>query len=299
MARMTVRPNVRWAPTAKKTSGRFRGDGPPKALLHATITPSTSLPGYQNQSTAPHETLLWDRLKKKLTPITHYYFNQYAKALQNQAGGVETNNDEVLQWELAGYLGRGTPPGQFDILEAPNVYWEAVADCIGPVVISWNIDNRFSRSFGDGISESNKARRMSGSEWDKFSGFCTHADVPENHHWDSPLGARVRLILQDKIWPNVTKPPVIKPPPIIIQPKKEVNMFIVQVRDSKTKVLLSPQYVSNGTHLNWIESAAAKATLELAWKAAGIDTTVREVPNLLGLGEPVGRMPETPADPTA
>ena len=170
MTRMRVRPGAKWAPGAKKTSGKFRGDGPPKALFHATITPSTSLPGYYNQSMAPHETILWNPSTKRMTPVTHYYFDQYAKALQNKAGGVETNNDEVLQWELAGYLGRGTPKGQFDILEAPNVYWEQLADIIGPVVISWKIANKFSRSFGSGITEKNQARRMSFSEWDNFSG---------------------------------------------------------------------------------------------------------------------------------
>ncbi len=295
MARMLVRPDVEWAPTAKKTSGRFRGDGPPKALLHATITPSTSLPDYQNQSTAPHETLLWNRTTKRLTPVTHYYFNQYAKALQNQAGGVETNNDEVLQWELAGYLGKGTPKGQFDILEAPNVYWEQVADLLGPVVLSWGIKNKFSRSFEAGISESNKAKRMSGSEWDSFSGFCTHADVPENHHWDSPLGARVRLILQDKIWPTVIKPPVVTPPAITIPTGKSIDMYMFQCQPKGEPKPLPPVYVTNGTHYYWLETAEDRARITKEWTAIGIPTKVVITDSMRGHGVLVG--PDYPPQP--
>ena len=113
-----------WVPNAKQTSGPYVG-GPAKGLLHATITPSMSLPGYANQSMAPHETLRWDPSRKLLIPGQHYRYDQFAKALANKPGGVETNRDTVLQAELAGYLGANgatVPKGEFDILTAPDTY---------------------------------------------------------------------------------------------------------------------------------------------------------------------------------
>lgn len=246
-----VRPGVVWVPFARKTSAPYRGDGPPKALLHATITPSTTLPGYNNQKTAPHETMLWDPVRKVMKPRTHLYFDQYAKALQNEPGGVETNNDMVLQWELAGYLGSSTPRGEFDILEAPDIYWEQLADLIGDIVISWKVQNKFSRSYGAGISESNKAKRMSFSEWEKWNGFCTHADVPENHHWDSPLGARVRSILSNKIWP----PPITPPPLPDINEASMLLFYQVSndpVDDPLNKQIFKPVIMSDGYTMRWL-----------------------------------------------
>ena len=191
--------NAPWAPNARKTSGSYTG-GPPKAVLHATITPSMTLPGYQNQANAPHQTILWDPTTKRIKPWQHYYYNQFAKALRNESGGVETNRDSALQWELAGYLTYGisaAPAGEFDILTAPNTYWEQVADQIGPVIVSW------------GIPKSNLigAPRLSLNTWDNYSGLLTHAQVPENDHWDLPIPPYAISILVNKIWTPVGHPP--------------------------------------------------------------------------------------------
>ena len=191
-----------WVPGARVTSGPYTG-GPAKALLHATITPSMSLPGYSAQATAPHETLRWDMAKKRLIPGQHYKFDQFAKALRNLPGGVQTNMDSVLQFELAGYLGANgakVPAGEFDILTAPDTYWEQVADHIGPVIQSWGIKP---------VIYPTGNARMTFSQWDNFSGLCTHADAPENDHWDLPIPAGAVAILAKKIWlaPAVVKPP--------------------------------------------------------------------------------------------
>lgn len=192
-----------WVPGARCSSGDYTG-GPAKALLHATIAPSMALPGYANQGMAPHETLRWDAVKKKLIANQHYWFNNFAKALANAPGGVETNRDSVLQWELAGYLGANgatVPRGEFDILTAPDTYWEQVADHIGPTIVSWDIQQTIYPT---------AAGRMSYSQWDNFSGLCTHADVPENNHWDLPIPDGAVQILAKKIW--TTGAVVIRPP---------------------------------------------------------------------------------------
>lgn len=195
-----------WAPGAKKASGPYTG-GPPKGLLHATIAPSTALPDYAGQSMAPHETLLWDPVSQKLSAYQHYYFNNFAKALVNAPGGVETNRDTTLQWELAGYLGANgatVPSGEFDILTAPNTYWEQAADHIGPVLQSWAV-----------LSNIYVGPRMGYSQWDNYSGLCTHAHVPENTHWDLPIPANAMSILSNKLWTNPAPPVVVvRPAPV-------------------------------------------------------------------------------------
>ena len=191
-----------WVGGAKKTSGGYTG-GPPKGLLHATIAPADAMPGYSGQGTAPHETLLWNVASQTLVPRQHYYFDNFAKALANKPGGVETNRDSTLQWELAGYLGANgakVPKGEFDILTAPNTYWEQVADHIGPVIQSWDIKN---------VIYPPSSGRMSYSQWDNFSGLCTHADVPENDHWDLPIPSDALEILSGKLW--TTKAVIQKP----------------------------------------------------------------------------------------
>ena len=83
----------------------------------------------------------------------------------------------------------------------------------------------------------------------------------------------------------------VKPAPAApVKPKtptvpKEVDMFLVKVEGK------DPQYVYNGVNLFWVKDAAAKANLVAAWKAAGINTTVRTVKSLAGLGVIVGDTP--------
>jgi peptidoglycan hydrolase-like protein with peptidoglycan-binding domain len=149
-----------------------------------------------------------------MKPYQHYYFDNFSKALANKPGGVETNTDSVIQTELAGYLGSSTPKGEFDILEAPDVYWEQVADILGPVVVSWDIPNVAPKDW-------TQSGRMSYSQWDGFSGLCAHVHVPENDHWDLPVPADALEILQKKLWTG--SPQIVVPPPIkVTVPKGDV-----------------------------------------------------------------------------
>ena len=191
-----VRSGVVWAPGASRKSGSYTG-GPAKGLLHATIAPADVVPGYRNQTVAPHETLIYRN--GRVTPVTHYYFDQYAKALRNAPGGVQTNRDTVLQWELAGYLGSGTPSGEFDILTAPDSYWEQVGALVGPVLRSWGVQAHMPTDW-------TPSGRMSMGTWDNFSGLCAHVHAPENTHWDLPVPVHARQILAQVIWGNVTPP---------------------------------------------------------------------------------------------
>lgn len=203
-----IRESAPWVPNARKTSGAYTG-GPAKGLLHATITPSTTMPGYSSQSMAPHQTLLYDPAAKRVSPFQHYYFDQFAKSLANLPGGVETNRDSTLQFELAGYLGSGTPSGQFDILEAPVTYWEQVADIIGPVLVSWGVKNIAPLDW-------TPKGKFSLSQWDGWNGLCAHVHAPENNHWDLPINQEVVKLLVTRIWGS--KPEIITKPPVVWVP---------------------------------------------------------------------------------
>lgn len=209
-----IRESAPWANGAKKTSGGYSG-GPTKALLHATIAPSTALPGYNNQTTAPHITILWDPRRKSITPYQHYFWDNFAKALANREGGVETNRDSVLQAELAGYIGSTTPQGEFDILEAPEIYWEQVANELGPVWLSWGVE-------GTAPANWTTKGKLTYSQWDNFHGLCAHVHVPENDHWDLPLRASTVSLILSKVWGEVE---IVDPPPVITVPPPTAPAF--------------------------------------------------------------------------
>lgn len=223
---MTLRQSAPWAPNARKTSGGFTG-GPNKILLHATITGARALPDYANQSVAPHVTLTWNGVA--LIPFQHYYWDNFSKALANKPGGVETNRDGVRQIELAGYL--DDRPGQFNILKAPDSYWERVGDFLKPLAADLRIPNTFPDDW-------TRSGRMTLNEWDDFSGVCAHVHAPENEHWDLPIPARARAILRGRMFGDSKPRPPVKNPPIIVPKSPQFPLYSTHYfgelsRDSK------------------------------------------------------------------
>lgn len=192
-----------------KSGGSYTG-GPAKALLHATITPSDVLPGYNSGYYAPHETWLWDVTKQVGRGVQHTEYTTAARALANLEGGVQTNRDSVAQIELAGYLDDGFSSdyvaGEFDILTAPTTYWEQLADWWGPVVRDTVKNAYYDKPWIE-------ANRMSLSVWDNFGGLCSHINAAENNHRDLPLSQVIVADLAKRIWTDAT--PVV-PTPIVV-----------------------------------------------------------------------------------
>lgn len=190
-------------------AGDYTG-GPPKALLHATIAGSNSLPTYSSGYSAPHETYLWDQSTKRLRGVQHTSYLIAARSLRNEPGGVETNRDHALQIELGGYIGSwgNIPAGGFDIEQAPDTYWEQLADLWGDVVVSHGVKNiTYEKPW-------TPANRMSLSVWDNWNGLCAHILCPENDHVDLNVSAHAQGILLQKIWGggSAVTPTPIKPP---------------------------------------------------------------------------------------
>lgn len=181
-----------------------------KNLLHATIAPANILPQYQGGLNAPNATILCDVKKKRLTPVQHIQLGLAARALANKPGGVQTNRDNVIQWELAGYLGSagGVPKGELDLETVGDWYWEQLAQIMGPVVNAYYIRNRAPQDWSP-------RGRMSFSQWDSWDGWCGHVHAPENDHID--LKPNIGVLLS-KIYeaPPKTEAPVVKSPTITI-----------------------------------------------------------------------------------
>lgn len=210
---MSIRQSAPWAPNAKKTSGGFTG-GPNKLLLHATITPAMALPAYSNQGTAPHVTLRWDG--SRIIPNQHYFWDNFAKALANKPGGVETNRDSVRQVELAGYLNDRS--GEFNILKAPDSYWVQVGQFLKPIAADLRLPNTAPADW-------TSSGRMSLNEWDNFSGLCAHVHVPENDHWDLPIPVRALSILRGTIFGTAKPQAPVKNPPVITPKSPQFPLY--------------------------------------------------------------------------
>ncbi|HEY6021561.1 MAG TPA: peptidoglycan-binding domain-containing protein [Candidatus Paceibacterota bacterium] len=209
MTALAKNPNATWKGDGVG-AGEYTG-GPPKALLHATISGSNSLPGYSDGYSAPHETYLYDMATKRVRAVQHTLYTIASRSLRNEPGGVETNRDHTLQIELAGYIGsypKVFPAGGFDIETAPTTYWEQVADLWGEVVVSHGVKNF---TYGKPWIPAN---RMSLSVWDNYGGLCAHILCPENDHVDLQISSEIQNLLLEKIWGGgtVIVPPPIKPP---------------------------------------------------------------------------------------
>lgn len=175
-------------------SGRYRGTliKPNAGVIHTTE--GTSLPSYDNGSSAPNITARPNFAKKKLDFYQHYPFNRSARALVNASGGVETNTLNCIQIELVGTCDPkhkrswdGAKAGKDYIFwpDAPDWALDSLA-----AFLAWQYKNNGIQLSGPKTwlaypsSYGKTSARMSFSAWTNFNGWCGHAHVPENFHGD-------------------------------------------------------------------------------------------------------------------
>ncbi|HEY5834971.1 hypothetical protein [Streptomyces sp.] len=171
-------------------------------VLHTTE--GTTLPGYSGGADAPNFTAVPDVKNKRLNWYQHFDFDVSSRALQNLAGGVQTNTLNVSQVELVGTCddSKATTWGNLragvDYLHwptAPDWALQEVADFLawahrehgvpltGPSV--WLAYGRDDRRPGvTPASYGASPARMSFAQWSAFKGICGHQHVPENVHGD-------------------------------------------------------------------------------------------------------------------
>lgn len=164
-----------------------------RGLIHTTET--TGLPGYNGGASAPHFTLLPNMAQRTARTYQHYSTGRPARALRNEPGGVQTNNERVVQIELVGTCDSkyrktwGTRVAGRDYIYWPDAPKWALdelrklmrwieADQGVPRVSTARPWLPYPRSYGASPA------RMSGAEWERFSGWCGHQHAPENVHGD-------------------------------------------------------------------------------------------------------------------
>lgn len=165
-------------------SGGSYTSGPPKLVLHTTET--SGMPGYSGGATAPHIT--YDPRSRFF--IQHTPFTTAARALKNEAGGIQTNRDTALQIEIICYSNKPVADqqpyrdwvGDLDKIEGALKDLQAFIDW---VCQEWGVQKIWPGKQALYYGEANAPGfRMSQSEWDKYNGVCGHQHVPENTHWD-------------------------------------------------------------------------------------------------------------------
>ncbi len=177
-----------WMPGASRSqdfSRAFAGSTmkPRVAVVHSTEGPSW--PGYQGGATAPTVTISRTEIRQ------HFPVNRSARALENRAGGVETNTEGAVQIELLGYCDRKT----WSDRGKKGMFWpDAEAGDLKMLVkflrwleAEWGVPVvdaaprgwlEYPASYG------NSRARMSGAEWVRARGIVGHQHVPENSHGD-------------------------------------------------------------------------------------------------------------------
>lgn len=181
--------------------GRYPGSPmrPNVALLHTTE--GTSWPSYAGGATTPHLTLMPNHARRRLDVRQHLPLERSARALQNDAGGVETNTANVVQIELVGTSRTDAGGPGMCWPQAPDWALEELGEVLAtlhtlfPAIplhssVKWVA---YPASYGERASQ-----RLSGQEWRTFRGVCGHQHVPENDHGDPgalPIGKVIAAAL--------------------------------------------------------------------------------------------------------
>lgn len=193
------------------TGGPWTDTKHPKGVLHTTE--GSGWTNYDSGKKAPHLTV--KAIPGKGVQVRqHIGFNTSARALRNEDGGVQTNRDFAFQIELI---------GSCDPKNKGKVYYWPEADDAVLKDLYVKVIEPMSRGLGIPLSApafqsypaSAGARsgsnnvRMSGHEWDVYSGWCGHQHVPENTHGDPgafpwarmlALGAAAKPAVKRESW---------------------------------------------------------------------------------------------------
>lgn len=167
-------------------AGSYTG-GPFKGLLHTTE--GGTLPSYGGGASAPHFTVLPALRTKTVRVYQHYDTNRPARALLNKAGGVQTNNDSVVQIELVGTCDPRTAAKNPALIYWPNApQWalDGLKKLMRWVEDTHDVPRRSTHRpwlpYPD--SYGNSPARMGQAEFDNFAGWLGHQHAAENDHGD-------------------------------------------------------------------------------------------------------------------
>ena len=175
----------------------WKGDGqsggsyigvPPKLVVHTTET--VGLPSYAGGASAPHIT--YDPTTRLSTQ--HTDLNTAARALRNEAGGVETNRANAYQLEVICYSAKhiaDQSPSRLWVGDLEDTAYDDIRDLAGFLNIPLVWPGHQALSYAEANAP---GFRMAGSDWLDFHGVVGHQHVPENTHWDPGAFDWTRLI---------------------------------------------------------------------------------------------------------
>lgn len=172
----------------EKYSTQAYTGGKPIGLLHSTET--GTWPGYGAGSSAPHLTVRFDPTARTIAARQHFSTTRPSRALVNKSGGVQTNNRHVFQIELIGSCDL-TFANKHGYLYLPDLLEEewardalaavlaAVSESLGIALTSSVVWANYPGSYGE-----KAAQRLTGAQWETYTGWLGHQHAPENDHGD-------------------------------------------------------------------------------------------------------------------
>jgi len=178
-----------WLPSAERDEAKPQGAGPFVGPVRIGLFHKTQGDGIEGarhtlhaKGAEPHF-LTEIRAAKGRRNIQMVWLDRAARALRNQAGGVETNRHGVIQWEIVGY---SEVEHEHDYTEADWLWFGR--ECVGPVCDLLGIP-KVAAEFHDYPPENghrlgSEPWRMTDQEWNGHAGLCGHQHAPENAHGD-------------------------------------------------------------------------------------------------------------------
>lgn len=199
-------PPVSYFPGADRKTQWFSDDWssspikPNVLVLHDTET--TDWPGYENGAKAPTYTAKPLIKAQKFAWRQHFEDTESARALRNEAGGVETNTLNCIQIELIGTTDPahrktwGSLVAGVDYIywpEAPAWALQELADFVAYCHKTYGIRLEAPVFLPYPESAGQSKVRFTFTEWRNFYGVCAHMHVPENDHGDVYLDIQTVL----------------------------------------------------------------------------------------------------------
>jgi hypothetical protein len=174
-----------WESAPGNDAGQMNGDGSRKLLLHDTegSTIEGALGAYRKNNSWP--TLTVDCRRRRV--VRHLSDRVAARSLRNRSGGVETNRDGtvLIQIEIVGFANNRDG----SMFAGREDYLWFGREVVGPLcrrndipltsTVRWVA---YPDSYGTGAPQ-----RLSGAQWDAYSGILAHQHAPENDHGDTGL----------------------------------------------------------------------------------------------------------------
>ena len=143
-----------------------------QGILHTTESRNyyPSQYEYYGHKNPPHYTLHGTKMYQ------HFPNNRASRALQNRAGGVQTNRHAAIQIEIVW--------NAKDINDMPDANWQTLRTWMRWIEGETGI-KPVCPEFGDSRQYGYKnPAELTNEEWESFNGWCGHQHVPENAHWD-------------------------------------------------------------------------------------------------------------------